>query len=454
MAYVQHWDLNEHEEKSEKELQLEQMYQHILDAKQKRVNKDRIKRLAVGPLLAQLRNSSTNPELGDENQNKPIAPPRSPIRQRSFMMAPNFGPLDVLVKEEMVRHSILDKPWLLEQVYETAAAPPHPTDIPSIQRLVRQKMPRCKICRNRFGERFLIEVHMRECHPEDYEEYVYEMEKTAFDQRKEEMERNRAEKMDYQVDDIPLPGELDIEGKASRFVDKWGSIFPKKIRTKKKVSPQCPRCDKRLRNDSSLKKHIIKKHPDVVNFTQCRQCFKVFGTKTEQEQHDCDLSFLCFECTPIRNLYTAIRLATHRAKFHRGRDSGFKCADCSLKFLTPRKLRKHRKMTHVFTRTYHCHFCDEIFISEIAVTTHERIHTGIIKFECQICDYRCGRYQEMERHKQEEHGWRCAICKDTFAEWNDLKNHTMHSHGGYLTNEAMSSSYIESPRVWLMFKGE
>lgn len=32
--------------------------------------------------------------------------------------------------------------------------------------------------------------------------------------------------------------------------------------------------------------------------------------------------------------------------------------------------------------------------------THERIHTGIIKFECKICDFRCNRYIQMENHKK------------------------------------------------------
>lgn len=48
-------------------------------------------------------------------------------------------------------------------------------------------------------------------------------------------------------------------------------------------------------------------------------------------------------------------------------DLGFRCNECNLKFLTPRKLRKHKKMAHVFTKTYACHFCDELFTSEVSV---------------------------------------------------------------------------------------
>lgn len=57
-------------------------------------------------------------------------------------------------------------------------------------------------------------------------------------------------------------------------------------------------------------------------------------------------------------------------------------------------------MSHVFSKTYSCHFCEELFVSEVSVVTHERIHTGIIKFECKICDFKANRYVEMEEHKK------------------------------------------------------
>lgn len=133
-------------------------------------------------------------------------------------------------------------------------------------------------------------------------------------------------------------------------------------------------------------------------------------------------------------------------------------------------------MSHVFVKTYSCHFCEELFTSEVSVRTttsslhfsandhpwtnilqvmtHERIHTGIIKFECKICDFRCNRYIQMENHKkvsenglpkvkmqsletyfQEDHGYLCSICQESFGEWAEIKNHTLSKHGGYLTSD-------------------
>uniref|UniRef100_A0A1I7XU03 C2H2-type domain-containing protein n=1 Tax=Heterorhabditis bacteriophora TaxID=37862 RepID=A0A1I7XU03_HETBA len=119
----------------------------------------------------------------------------------------------------------------------------------------------------------------------------------------------------------------------------------------------------------------------------------------------------------------------------------------------PYKKRKHKKMSHVFVKTYPCHFCEELFTSEVSVVTHERMHTGIIKFECKICDFKANRYLDMEEHKKEEHGYLCSICQEKFAEWSEIKNHTLREHGGYLTSES-NTGYIECPRVWVMMKGE
>ncbi|CAJ0935406.1 unnamed protein product, partial [Mesorhabditis belari] len=305
-------------------------------------------------------------------------------------------------------------------------------------------------------------------HPKDYEIFIAEQEAEMEQQRAEEMEANRieeltsggfippaediaAETFEVEVEGIPLPGENN--GGIVPTFDSFGGLRQIRRPYKKKISPQCPFCDKRYRNEFSLKKHFIKKHPEYIDFKQCIRCFKCLRDDTELRDHECELTYVCFECNPIRNLISDIRLLNHRKKFHRGANSGFRCNQCNLKFLTPRKLRKHKKMAHVFTKTFQCHFCEEIFISEISVMTHERVHTGIIKFECKICDFKCNRFIQMEEHAKEEHGYICAICQEKFAEWAEIKNHTLQEHGGYLTSDS-NSGYIESPRVWVMFKGE
>uniref|UniRef100_A0A183C032 C2H2-type domain-containing protein n=1 Tax=Globodera pallida TaxID=36090 RepID=A0A183C032_GLOPA len=351
---------------------------------------------------------------------------------------------------------------------EIAGAVAHPTKPSEIRKLIRSKMARCRICKNRFMDKHIYERHLRDRHPKEHALYLTQQEEEVRQQRKEEFEANRldeivsggfippqedldASKYEVIVREIPLPGEL-TGGVPARF-DRFGVLFQPKRVYKKKISPQCPFCDKRYRNEYSLKKHIAKKHPACAEWVQCLKCFKSIPSKAEMADHLCEMVYFCFECLPARNLCTDLRLYNHRTKFHRGQNSGFKCNLCNQKFLTPRKLRKHKKMSHVFTKTYQCHFCEELFISETAVTTHERIHTGIIKFECKVCDFKCNRFLNMEDHVKEEHGYLCSICQNKLSEWGDLKNHMLIEHGGYLSSE-FNSGYIESPRVWLMFKGD
>jgi len=229
------------------------------------------------------------------------------------------------------------------------------------------------------------------------------------------------------------------------------------------------------------------------SFAQCNKCFKCVPSADALKDHACELIYVCWECTPVRNMVTEERLETHRIKFHRGMFSGFKCPDCPRKFLTPRKLRKHRKMTHIVRKPYKCHFCDEYFPTDTQVARlhptlryfpfyfslsslrssflpsllpsfllsflpsifqaalHERIHTGKIKFECNICDFRTNRFVRLHEHKRKEHGYICVICNEKTVEYAELKYHTLENHGGYLSSESQAGKYADLPNnttVW------
>ena len=48
-------------------------------------------------------------------------------------------------------------------------------------------------------------------------------------------------------------------------------------------------CDKRYRNEHSLKKHISKKHAESAEWVQCLKCFKPVPSKEEMQNHLCEL---------------------------------------------------------------------------------------------------------------------------------------------------------------------
>ncbi|KRX18004.1 putative serine/threonine-protein kinase, partial [Trichinella nelsoni] len=348
------------------------------------------------------------------------------------------------------------------EVEERPAAEPSPppfeppTTVAEIRKAIRKKMHRCKVCKNRFIEKDIYERHLRDRHPVVYIKYAEEQAKIMEDQRLAELEQIRREEIqtggfilpakdveeaEARTDpaEIKLPPEEDVGGYYTAY-DEDGLATKKRRAYVKKISPQCPFCDKRFRNDNSLKKHVAKKHPEAINFIQCNKCFKVLKSMDEMRSHDCELAWICWSCVPIRNMITQERLDVHRKKFHRGSQSGFRCNECSRKFLTPRKLRKHKKMAHIIQKPYKCHFCEEYFPTDTQTALHERIHTGKVNFECTVCDFKTNRFMRLCDHKRREHGYVCIICKEKMVEWSELKYHTLTVHGGYLSEESHTES--------------
>ncbi|PIO77331.1 hypothetical protein TELCIR_00568 [Teladorsagia circumcincta] len=159
--------------------------------------------------------------------------------------------------------------------------PPHPTDVVSVRKLMRSKMIRCKRCKNRFIERNIYERHLRDKHPEDYTVYIEEQEAEMEQQRQEEIEANRIEEL--QTGGF-IPPESEIE--ASTFeVDVEGIPLPGE-------------------NNGGVA-------PRFDQYGRLKQLKRPYKKKT----------FVCFECTPIRNLCSDVRLLNHRKKFHRGDDA-------------------------------------------------------------------------------------------------------------------------------------
>jgi len=68
-------------------------------------------------------------------------------------------------------------------------------------------------------------------------------------------------------------------------------------------------CDKRYRNEHSLKKHISKKHAESAEWVQCLKCFKPVPSKEEMQNHLCELVRKIFlkNCFSLKILFFLIR---------------------------------------------------------------------------------------------------------------------------------------------------
>lgn len=95
---------------------------------------------------------------------------------------------------------------------EVAGAVAHPTKPSEIRKLIRSKMVRCRICKNRFLDKQIYERHLRDKHPTEHLAYMIQLEEEMVKQRKEELETNR---LDEIISGGFIPPQEDLD--ASKY---------------------------------------------------------------------------------------------------------------------------------------------------------------------------------------------------------------------------------------------
>ena len=75
-----------------------------------------------------------------------------------------------------------------------------------------------------------------------------------------------------------------------------------------------------------------------------------------------------------------------------------------------------------------CEYCGKIFVNLSNLTVHRRSHTGEKPYQCNICDYTTAQSSKLTRHMKIHSKTKCSICKETFSNNVDLKNHIEQKH--------------------------
>ena len=123
-----------------------------------------------------------------------------------------------------------------------------------------------------------------------------------------------------------------------------------------------------FKRNSSLQKHLIKKHEIPKNESyKCDKCPKRF----------------------IKKVY----LTHHKTRFHNS-TKPFLCHDCGVSLLNKSSLKEHLK-THALTfdnmaenqeqNTFPCQYCEKSFKRKDKLEFHTSIHTGKRPFVCHLC---------------------------------------------------------------------
>ncbi|XP_071054464.1 zinc finger protein 43-like [Onthophagus taurus] len=121
----------------------------------------------------------------------------------------------------------------------------------------------------------------------------------------------------------------------------------------------------------------------------------------------------------------------------------FNCDKCSEGFpslgllMEHQKVMKHFKATDSFQekvralnkRVFRCRACSLVFYSEKTFRFHVKIHAGLLKYSCDVCDDMFNTMSELAYHRETVgHGLKCQNCGIICATVQELEQHLkMHS---------------------------
>lgn len=167
----------------------------------------------------------------------------------------------------------------------------------------------------------------------------------------------------------------------------------------------CSTCSVKLSVESNIIRHVQTVHCNIKPF-QCYHCaYRAF-----------DISTLRYH---IKTQH--LRLKKHSCKY------------CSLKFAIPYSLRHHMLNIHgVGTKKFKCVVCSKAFSTQTKLNCHEKIHSNIKNFKCELCSFASIQKGALKRHVDYVHLklklFKCTECNYRGRDRYDLKQHVMYKH--------------------------
>lgn len=125
---------------------------------------------------------------------------------------------------------------------------------------------------------------------------------------------------------------------------------------------ECSICQKKYKNPTSYRKHIMEKHdkePDIPDF-KCETCNKIYPTERQLQIH----------------------ARTHLALEDK---LDIPCPYCDRKFTKVSVMRQHVQGIHENKKPYICDECGRSLKTLAALAEHKLVHTNDTPFECEVC---------------------------------------------------------------------
>lgn len=97
-----------------------------------------------------------------------------------------------------------------------------------------------------------------------------------------------------------------------------------------------------------------------------------------------------------------------------------------------------------------CHLCRNVFLNELDLFEHKKLHTGNCPFICEICNKGFFSSTYLENHQlahTDEKPFRCDLCKNTFHFRSNLVKHRATHHKNTNTNKLNTELTLQSDSV-------